>query len=192
MSVERVRVSPNVFLPMPVVLVGTRIGGRANFMPAGWCCRANLSPPMLCCGIHRAHATPNGIRETGTFSVNVPSAAQMEATDYCGLVSGAATDKSGVFGVVWGELGSAPMVADCPVAMACRVVEIVSLPSHDLVIGEIVAAYADPAVVADGQVDMAAVDPLLLTMPDNTYRSLGDERGRAWSAGLALKAERGG
>lgn len=189
---EKVKISTNVFLPMPVVLIGTRLGGRANFMPAGWCCRANLAPPMICCGIHRAHATPSGIRETGTFSVNVPSAAQMEATDYCGLVSGAATDKSGVFGVVWGELGSAPMVADCPVAMECRVVEIVSLPSHDLVIGEIVAAYADPSVVADGQVDMAAVDPLLLTMPDNTYRSLGDERGRAWSAGLALKAERGG
>ncbi len=189
---ERTRVSPNVFLPMPVVLVGTRLGSRANFMPVGWCCRANLAPPMLCCGINRAHATPTGIRETGTFSVNVPSAAQMVETDYCGLVSGAGVDKSGVFEVVWGELGSAPMIADCPVAMECRVVEIVSLPSHDLVIGEIVAAYADPAVLRDGRVEMDAVDPLVLTMPDNTYRSLGDERGRAWSAGQRLKAERGG
>jgi flavin reductase (DIM6/NTAB) family NADH-FMN oxidoreductase RutF len=177
---------------MPVVLVGTRIGGRANFMPAGWCCRANLAPPMLCCGIHRAHATPTGIRETGTFSVNVPSAAQMVETDYCGLVSGAGVDKSGVFEVVWGELGSAPMIADCPVAMECRVVEIVSLPSHDLVIGEIVAAYADPALVEDGRLEISGADPLLLTMPDNTYRSLGRERGRAWSAGQRLKAERGG
>ena len=148
---ERVRVSPNVLLPMPVVLVGTRLGGRANFMPVGWCCRANLAPPMLCCGINRAHATPSGIRETGTFSVNVPSAAQLETTDYCGLVSGAAVDKSDVFKVVYGELETAPMVADCPVAMECRVVEIVSLPSHDLVIGEIVAAYADPAVLTGGQ-----------------------------------------
>lgn len=177
---------------MPVVLVGTRLGSRANFMPAGWCCRANLVPPMLCCGINRAHATPSGIRETGTFSVNVPSVAQLEATDYCGLVSGAATDKSGVFEIEYGELGSAPMVADCPVAMECRVVEIVSLPLHDLVIGEIVAAYADPSVLRDGRVVMDAVDPLLLTLPDNTYRSLGEERGRAWSAGQRLKAERGG
>jgi flavin reductase (DIM6/NTAB) family NADH-FMN oxidoreductase RutF len=177
---------------MPVVLVGTRLGSRANFMAVGWCCRANLAPPMLCCGIHRAHATPAGIRSTGTFSVNVPSAAQVVETDYCGLVSGAAVDKCGGFEVVYGELGTAPMVADCPVAMECRVVEIVSLPSHDLAIGEIVAAYADPAVVEDGRLEIASADPLLLTMPDNTYRSLGPERGRAWSARLALNAERGG
>ena len=189
---ERVRVSPNVFLPMPVVLVGTRLGSRANFMPVGWVCRANLAPPMLCCGIARAHATPAGIRETGTFSVNVPSAAQLEATDYCGLVSGAETDKSAVFPVEYGELGTAPMVADAPVAMECRMVEIVSLPSHDLVIGEIAAAYADPALVADGRLVIAGADPLLLTMPDNTYRSLGPERGRAWSAGRRFREGREG
>lgn len=188
----RVRVNPNVHLPMPVVLVGCRLSGRANFMPAGWVCRANLAPPMLCCGIARAHATPGGIRETGTFSVNVPSSAQMEKTDYCGLVSGAETDKSGVFSFVYGELGTAPMVADCPVAMECRVVEIVSLPSHDLVIGEIIAAYADPGALTGGRLEIAEADPLLLTMPDNTYRSLGRMRGRAWSAGRRLMAGRGG
>jgi flavin reductase (DIM6/NTAB) family NADH-FMN oxidoreductase RutF len=186
----RVRISPNVHLPMPVVLVGTRVGGRPNFMAAGWCCRANLVPPMLCCGISRAHATPVGIRETGTFSVNVPSAAQLEAVDYCGLVSGSATDKSGVFAVEYGDLGTAPMVADCPAAMECRVVEILSLPSHDLVVGEIVAAYADPNAIEDGRFEVAKVDPLTLTMPDNTYRALGEERGKAWSAGRRFAGER--
>lgn len=188
---ERVRVSPNVFLPMPVVLVGTLLDGRPNFMAVGWCCRANLAPPMLCCGIHQAHATPMGIRATGTFSVNVPSAAQMEKTDYCGLVSGATTDKSGVFEVVYGELETAPMVADCPVAMECRVVEIVPLPSHDLVIGEIVGAYADPSALTGGRLEIAEADPLLLTMPDNTYRSLGRSLGRAWAAGKRLMTSRG-
>ncbi len=189
---DRVRVSPNVHLPMAVVLIGTRIEGRSNFMAAGWVCRANLAPPMLCCGINRAHATPVGIRETGTFSVNVPSARQLVETDYCGLVSGARADKSGIFDVVYGELGTAPMVADCPVAMECRLVEILSLPSHDLVVGEIVAAYADPGVVEDGQARIADADPLLLTMPDNNYHSLGDSRGRAWSDGRRLQSGREG
>ena len=186
---ERVRVSLNVLFPMPVVLVGTNLDGRANFMPAGWCCRANLVPPMLCCGIHRAHSTTVGIRENGTFSVNIPSSAQMVATDYCGLVSGATTDKSKVFDVVYGDLGNAPLITDCPVAMECRVVEIVSLPSHDLVIGEIVGAYADPSVVRNRAIDMAAVDPLLLTMPDNTYWGLGEEQGKAWAVGRSLMEE---
>lgn len=183
----RVRVSPNVHLPMPVVLLGTRLAGRPNFMAAGWVCRANLTPPMLCCGISRAHATPLGIGETGTFSVNVPSSDRLAAVDYCGIVSGAETDKSGVFEVVYGVLGTAPMVADCPLAVECRVVEIVSLPSHDLVIGEIAAAWADSEIVEDGRAEVARADPLLLTMPDNTYRSLGPERGRAWTAGRSYE-----
>jgi flavin reductase (DIM6/NTAB) family NADH-FMN oxidoreductase RutF len=186
---EKMAISPTVIFPMPVVLVGTQLDGRANFMTVGWCCRANLSPPMLCCGINRSHATPGGIRETGTFSVNVPTTAQMEATDYCGLVSGAKTDKSKVFDVDYGVLKTAPLIRDCPVSMECRVVEIVSLPSHDLVIGEIVAAYADPGVVRNGHVEMSAVDPLILTMPDNNYRSLGEVLGKAWSVGKGMKAK---
>jgi flavin reductase (DIM6/NTAB) family NADH-FMN oxidoreductase RutF len=178
-SVDRVRVSLNVFLFMPAVLVGTLL--------EGW---LNPARPMLCCGIHRARATPAGTESTGTFSVNVPLASQLEAVDYCDPVSGAAVDTPGVFAVVYGDLGSTPMVGDCPVAMECRPVEIVSLPSLDLAIGEIVTAYADPGVLRDGRLAIVGADPLLPTMPDNTYRSFGRERGRAWSAGLARKAER--
>ena len=176
---------------MPVVLVGTRIGDRANFMAVGWCCRANLAPPMLCCGIARAHATPAGIRETGTFSVNVPSAAQLEAVDYCGLVSGATTDKSGVFEVVYGELGPrrwSPTArwrwsAGSRRSSPCRRTTWWSARSWR-------RTRTRPCSGTGGSRSPGA-DPLLLTMPDNTYRSLGRERGGAWSAGLALKAERG-
>jgi len=31
-----------------------------------------------------------------------------------------------------------------------------------------------------------AIDPLILTMPDNTYRHLGSIAGTAWSAGKKL------
>ena len=58
---------------MPVVLVGTKVEGRDNFMAVGWCARANGNPPMILCAMGSQHYTTKGITETKTFSMNIPS-----------------------------------------------------------------------------------------------------------------------
>ena len=85
---DKIPIGQNFFIPMPVVLVGTQVAGKANFMTVGWCARANANPPMIACGIGNHHYTSEGIDETRTFSVNIPPSALLEKTDYCGLVSG--------------------------------------------------------------------------------------------------------
>ncbi|HUK37739.1 MAG TPA: flavin reductase family protein [Methanomicrobiales archaeon] len=184
---DRIAIGTNFFIPMPVVLVGTTVDGVANFMAVGWCTRANANPPMIACGIGNHHHTPKGIAKNGTFSVNLPSRKLLEKTDYCGLVSGANVDKSGVFEVFSGDLETAPMIRECPVTLECRLVKSVPLPTNTIFVGEIAGAWADPSVIRDGKPDFSAIDPLLLTMPDNTYRTLGAAAGKAWSAGLRLK-----
>ena len=106
---DKIQIGQNFFIPMPVVLVGAQVSGKANFMTVGWCTRANASPPMIVCGIGNHHYTAKGIAETKTFSVNIPSSDLLEKTDYCGIVSGAKTDKSKVFDVFYGSLKTAPM-----------------------------------------------------------------------------------
>jgi flavin reductase (DIM6/NTAB) family NADH-FMN oxidoreductase RutF len=183
---EKIPIPPNVFIPMPVVLVGTQVAGKANFMTVGWCARANANPPMIACGIGSHHYTPKGIEAAKTFSVNIPSADLLEKTDYCGLVSGGKTDKSAVFDVFYGSLKTAPMIRECPLSLECRLVKSVPLPTNTLFIGEIVGAYADEQVLKDGKPDFPAIDPLFLTMPDNRYWTLGKYAGDAWSAGKNL------
>jgi flavin reductase (DIM6/NTAB) family NADH-FMN oxidoreductase RutF len=183
---EKKAIQTNFFIPMPVVLVGTQVEGRANFMAVGWCARVNGNPPMIACGIAKNHYTPKGMEESKTFSVNIPSSDLLEKTDYCGMVSGAKTDKSEVFTVFYGSLETAPMIKECPVCLECRLVQTVDLPTHNLYIGEIVGAYADERVTKDGKPDFPAIDPLFLTMPDNRYWSLGKCAGDAWSAGKIL------
>ncbi|MDD1686791.1 flavin reductase family protein [Methanoregula sp.] len=183
---EKEQIGNNFFIPMPVVLVGTQVNRKANFMAVGWCTRVNGNPPMIACGIANSHYTSKGITETKTFSVNIPSTELLEKTDYCGIVSGAKSDKSGVFDVVYGSLKTAPMIKDCPVTLECRLVQVVPLPTHGLYIGEIVGAYADGRVIKDGKPDFPEIDPLFLTMPDNRYWSLGKYAGDAWSAGKNL------
>jgi flavin reductase (DIM6/NTAB) family NADH-FMN oxidoreductase RutF len=184
---EKQQIGNNFFIPMPVVLVGTRVNGKDNFMAVGWCARVNGNPPMIACGISNSHYTPKGISETKTFSVNIPSAGLLDKTDYCGIVSGAKTDKSKVFEVFYGNLKTAPMIRECPVTLECRLVQAVSLPTHTLFIGEITGAYADAEVIRDGKPDFPEIDPLILTMPDNRYWTLGRHAGDAWSAGKNLK-----
>ena len=173
----------NFFIPMPVVLVGTQVNGKDNFMTVGWCARANANPPMILCGIGNHHHTVKGIVENQTFSVNIPPTGLLEKTDYCGLVSGAKTDKSGVFVVFYGTLQAAPMIRECPVTLECRLVMSIPLPTNTVFIGEIVGAWADERVIKEGKPDFPAIDPLFLTMPDNRYWMLGKYAGDAWSAG---------
>ena len=184
----KVNLGANAYIyPMPVTLVGAMVEGRANFMAVGWVMRVNRQPPLLAVALNKAHYTPKGIRVQRSFSVNFPGADLMEKADYCGLVSGHRVDKSGLFRVFFGELETAPLIEECPLGLECRVFDVVELPANDLFIGEIVATYADEDCLTDGRPDILKINPLVLTMPDNNYWTVGAHAGQAWDAGKKLK-----
>ena len=183
----KVKISSNAFVyPMPMVLAGSVVDGKPNFMAVGWVTRVNFEPPMIAVALG-PHHTNRGIHENGQFSVNVPGLGLLEKTDYCGIVSGSKKDKSSIFTVHYGELGHAPLIAECPVSMACRLHEAIALPTNTLFIGEIVEAFADEAVLGKGGPDIEAIRPFTLTMPDNRYWEVGAYAGRAWSIGKNVK-----
>jgi flavin reductase (DIM6/NTAB) family NADH-FMN oxidoreductase RutF len=185
---EKINIGENVFVyPMPVTLVGAVVAGQVNFMTVGWVSRVNAKPPIIAVGLNKIHYTPEGIRENRTFSVNFPGADMVDKTDYCGLVSGRRTDKSNVFQVFFGELETAPMIKESTLCLECRVVDIYELPTNNLFMGEIVAAFSEERYLTDGKLDVQKMNPLVLTMPDNNYWTLGAHAGKAWSAGKKLK-----
>jgi len=139
----------------------------------------NAIPPMNICVINKTHHTPEGIQETGIFSINIPSRALVKQTDYCGLVSGKNVDKSTVFTVFYGK----PLIQESRVNLECTLVQTVDLPTNYLFIGEIVQAYIDPHCIVEERPDFRKIDPLILTMPDNRYWSLGASAGKAWNIG---------
>lgn len=79
------------------------------------------------------------------------------------------------------------MIAACPLTMACRVTQAVSLPSDTLFIGEIVAAYTEERYLSDGKPDVHKMQPFVLTMPDNNYWGVGRHVGKAWSIGKEFR-----
>jgi flavin reductase (DIM6/NTAB) family NADH-FMN oxidoreductase RutF len=174
-------------LPMATTILGSLLEDRANFMALGWLTRVNFKPPMLGVAVNQGHASHAAIIETGEFSVNFPTVEMVEVTDYVGLVSGKRVDKSGLFNLFYGKLKGAPMISECPLSMECKLVETVQLPSNSFLIGEILGAYSEERFLTGGVPDIKKINPLLLTMPDNRYWSVGEVVGRAWSDGKAMK-----
>lgn len=75
------------------MLVGANVDGRPNIMTVAWAGITGGDPPTICIALRHVRYTLKGIRQNMTFSVNIPSADLVKETDYCGLVSGANTDK---------------------------------------------------------------------------------------------------
>jgi flavin reductase (DIM6/NTAB) family NADH-FMN oxidoreductase RutF len=170
--------------PMPVTLVGSMVNGRPNYCPVAHVGILNFGKPQyISVGMHRSHHTNQGIRENKEFSVNMPSAALIEATDHLGLVSGRNEDKSEVFKTVFGSLKAAPLIEECPVSMECHLHQTLELGSHEIFIGDIVLTHADPKVLTDGAIDIRKLDPLLFDMGSKSYWKVGEPIGKAWNSG---------
>lgn len=186
---DKIKINNGAFgYPMPMLLVGAIAEGKPNFMPMAWVTRVNYNPVMIAVAMGSQY-TGGGIQEHGEFSVNVPSVEMLAATDYCGLVSGKKQDKSKLFPLFYGNLAHAPLIETCPVTLACKLVQVVSLPTNTLFIGEVMEAYANADVVVNGEPDIQKVQPFMLTMPDNGYWTVGNRVGQAWSIGKQFKQE---
>ena len=183
---NNIKIDNNVFIPMPVTLVGCLLKGRANFMTAGWVSRVNANPPWIGIGINRANATAGGIIENKSFSICFPNRTDILKTDYCGIVSGKKVDKSSLFTLFFGDLKTAPMIDEASLNLECSLVHTVEGPSNFFFVGEIKGAYASQKCLENGKVNPTKADFLFLTIPDNSYWSLGESVGQAWSIGKQL------
>ena len=186
---DKVKLAPAPYLfPMPTTVVGANVSGRPNYLAAAFCGIVDYKPPTVAVALSAKHHTCRGIRENGTFSVNIPSTAQVVATDYVGIYSGDKVDKSRVFDAFYGELKSAPMARECPLNLECRLTREIALASDVLFLGEIVRVYASPAALTDGKPDIVKLDPILFGIEDSGYYRLGKRFAGAWEVGETWRA----
>jgi flavin reductase (DIM6/NTAB) family NADH-FMN oxidoreductase RutF len=69
---SKTRIDPGPFVvPMPLVLVGAVVDGRANFMTAAFVGIVNFKPPIVACALNPTHHTAKGIEQAQTFSLNL-------------------------------------------------------------------------------------------------------------------------
>jgi len=171
----------NCLYPTPSVIVGADINGKANYITIAWI--GILGFRTIGMAMNKSHYTNQGIKENKTFSVNIPSVSMLKATDYVGMVSGKAIDKSKLFKNFYGRLKNAPMIEECAINMECELTQVLDTKSHEIFIGNIVETYCDDKYMTNGKVDLVKVQPFFFSMYEPAYWSLGEKIGKAWSIG---------
>ncbi|MBN2032687.1 MAG: flavin reductase family protein [Deltaproteobacteria bacterium] len=178
------KLGPQTLLyPMPAVLVGAVVDGKANFMTAAWCSIACLNPPAISVAVNTARHTLKGIKQNGTFSINVPSADTVEKVDYCGIYSGVKRDKSTVFRIFFGELETVPLIEECPLNLECKLIHSLNIGSHDLIVGEILETHITESCLTDGKADPEKINPLVFSPAVQKYHRLGPVIAQAYLVG---------
>ncbi len=131
--------------PVPPALVTCGTMEQPNVLTIAWTGIVCTHPAMTYISVRPSRHSYGMIRETGEFVINLPTSAMAKITDYCGMKSGAKENKiqKCKLSLCEGSVVSAPVLADCPVSLECRVTEEKALGSHSMFLAEIVAVQVE-------------------------------------------------
>jgi flavin reductase (DIM6/NTAB) family NADH-FMN oxidoreductase RutF len=175
----RKSLSPTTMLfPTSVVLVTcVHEGGKPNIITLAWVGVINSEPPMVGISIRPERYSHGCIKKAKEFVVNLPTEEMVRKVDACGVISGREMDKFAAMGwkPVPAQKVKAPLIDECPVQLECQEKEILSLGSHDLFLGEIVAVHVKEEVQKEkGRIDITKALPFVYCPGANEYWTLGE------------------
>jgi flavin reductase (DIM6/NTAB) family NADH-FMN oxidoreductase RutF len=133
-----------ILFPLPVVLLSAgRHDGVRGLMTASWVSTVCSEPPILALGVRPNRHTHSLIRQRGELAINLPDASLLEKLDAAGQISGNDGDKFTLLGLTpqKAQVIAAPLVAECPVNLECKVRQAHRLGSHDLFLAEVVCVH---------------------------------------------------
>ncbi len=136
--------------PVPAVMVSCGTMEKPNIITIGWTGILCSDPPKTYISVRPQRYSHGLIKESGKFVINLTTESLVKATDFCGVRSGRDNDKfakCGLTAVPAHELSDAPVIAECPVSLECKVTDIIPLGSHDMFMADIVAVDVDPSLV---------------------------------------------
>jgi len=137
----------------PTTLVTSAAGGRRNVMAAAWVMAIDFDPPKIAAVIDAKTHTRELVDAAGEFGLSLPTAALADATWTVGKVSGRDIDKFAAYALPTfaAEKITAPMIEGCAAWLECRVIAEPSIAAtYDLLVAEVVAAYAEDTLFANG------------------------------------------
>lgn len=165
--------------PLPAVLVSCGTMECSNLITVAWTGTICTNPALCYISVRPERHSYAIIRERMEFTINLTTEAMARATDWCGVRSGRDHDKWAATGLTPepGVAVGCPSVAESPLSIECRVREIVSLGSHDMMIGEVLNVRADESLI-DPQTGTFRLDRAgLMSYSHGHYYAQGAELG---------------
>lgn len=167
--------------PTPLVVVGTMVEGKPNWVLVGHI--GIMGHDRVMVSLAKPHFTNAGIKETKALSINIVDQALLKKADYVGCVSGVKTDKSQVFDYEIGETGT-PMITDAPLTMECSVEDIYDTQGFDNFVLKIDNTFVDEELLnGEEKINYAKFKPVLFEMPTYEYLTTGEVLGKCMQLG---------
>jgi flavin reductase (DIM6/NTAB) family NADH-FMN oxidoreductase RutF len=175
---KTIKAGSTALYPVPAVLVSCGVE-KPNIITLAWVGTVCSDPPAVGIAVRLGRHSHDLLVEVGEFVVNLPRADQVQVVDYCGQVSGRDVDKWAACRLTPAPASQVrvPLVAECPIALECRVAHRLPLGSHDLFIGQVLALQVDTDVLnAQGGLDYERAR--LMAYSGGFYYGLGERLGR--------------
>jgi len=136
----------------PVSIVTSAHGIRRNIMAASWTMPVDFSPAKVAVVIDKNTYTRELIDASGEFALQFPMRKIAKLTLDVGDISGRDMDKFLRYDIRTFPAAqiTAPLIEDCIGWLECKVIK-QGAESMDLIVGEVVAAYADAEQFIDGR-----------------------------------------
>ncbi|MDO5572529.1 MAG: flavin reductase family protein [bacterium] len=155
----------NMLYPLPVVMVSTADeNDHYNIITVAWTGTVCTNPAMVSISVRPERYSYDIIKRTGEFVINLTTEQLAYATDYCGVRSGRDVDKFKEMQLtaVKGTKVRAPLIAESPVNIECRVTEMKKLGSHDLFLAEVLTIHVDEAYMDhNGKFHLSDAKPIV-------------------------------
>lgn len=164
--------------PVPPALVTCGTVEHPNILTVAWTGIVNTQPPMTYLSLRPGRFSYPLIDGSGEFAINLPTVALARAVDFCGVKSGRDTDKFAACSLTAEPASqiSAPLLAESPLSLECRVRQKLELGSHHMFLADIVAVSVDPALL-DSSGKLCLNRAGLLAFAHGSYYELGKQVG---------------
>lgn len=170
-----------VLYPTPLVVVGTMVEGKPNWVLVGHL--GIIGHDRIMVSLAKPHYTNKGIKDSKVLSVNIVDEAMLPKADYVGCVSGSKTDKSAVFPYSVGSEG-APLIDTAPLIMECMLDDTYETDGFESFILKISGTYVEENLLDENRkIDYRKLKPVLFEMPTYEYLRTGDVIGKCMSYG---------
>ncbi len=174
---DRYKLLSGLIVPRPIGWIGTRrSNGTFNLAPFSFFNVVSTSPPtVLFSGSSHSDRPKDSItlaEESGEFTVNIVSEAVASAMSVTAGSFGPDDDEFSIAGLtaVAGTVVAAPMVAESPANLECRVTKVLDVGEGltRIVVGRVVALHVEDAVLDGTRIDARSLRAVG-RMSGNTY-----------------------
>ena len=165
--------------PVPPTMVTSKYEDKQNVFTVAWTGVLNTQPPKTYISVRPERYSYELIKNSGEFVINLTTASMVKNADRCGTYSGKNVDKFKKYNIetVQAQKVSAPILKDSPVALECKVTDIIEMGTHTMFMADIVSVSVDEQYLdANGKLNLSRAN--LAAYAHGEYFALGRHLGK--------------